>query len=347
MPISASAFRPIWWLRNRHLQTIWPALYRRAPMPLRYRQRLSTQDDDFLDVDWLGAAPNPIVLLLHGLTGSANSGYILGMQQALLQSGFRSIALNFRGCSGQPNRSARCYHSGDTSDLDFLVHRLKRCEPLTPLAAIGFSLGGNVLLKWLGESGEQSGLFAAAAVSVPMQLAPCADRLDKGLSRLYRNRLLAELKLYITQKRRHLDQAGLATEAGKLHELGDLSDIRSFWQYDDRVVARLYGFKDVHDYYRQAGCRPYLSAIRTPTLIIQALDDPFMTPDVLPQPEELPPAIALEISRYGGHVGFVSSTPTGGIDYWLERRIPHFLRERLADGNEAGIAPYHPHLNYR
>jgi len=256
MPIvKTSGFRPAWWLNHPHLQTLWPTLSRRAPRPPTTRERLPTPDGDFLDLDWFGPDAAPIVLLLHGLTGSSRSHYVAGMQLALARLGLRSVALNFRGCSGQPNRTARCYHSGDTEDVDFLYRQLRQWHPDTALAAVGYSLGGNVLLKWLGEREASPDLFAAAAVSAPLLLNHCADRMDRGFSRFYRNRLIRELQEYVRDKQEYLRRAGLEEEAAKLAALGDLAGIRSFWEYDDRVVARLYRFRDVHEYYRRSSAR--------------------------------------------------------------------------------------------
>lgn len=330
MPIvHESSFKPAWWLRNPHLQTFWPALLRCVAAPPTVRERLTTPDGDFVDLDWCGnAAEAPTVILLHGLAGSSRSSYIQGMQAVLARRDWRSVALNFRGCSGRPNLTARCYHSGDTGDLDYFYRHLRRRFPRSPLAAVGYSLGGNVLLKWLGEQGSALDLFAAAAVSVPLCLAQSADRLDRGLSRLYRNRLLPELKAYIGGKKEHLRQLGKAGELEKLDRLGDLSGIRSFWEYDDRVVARLYGFRDAADYYRRSSSRAYLGSIRVPTLVIQARDDPFMTAAVLPAPEELSPSVNLEITPGGGHVGFIAGHFPSLPLYWLEQRIPAFLESR-------------------
>jgi predicted alpha/beta-fold hydrolase len=160
-----STFNPAWWLNNPHLQTIYPSLLRKPPEPVVKRERLMTEDHDFIDIDFCGEGNQPLVILLHGLTGSSQSGYIKGLQQALLEQGLRSAALNFRGCSGEYNNSSRCYHSGETGDIDFLYRTLRAREPQTPMAAVGFSIGGNVLLKWLGEQGSNIQLFAAVAVS--------------------------------------------------------------------------------------------------------------------------------------------------------------------------------------
>ncbi|BBL56841.1 hydrolase [Methylomonas koyamae] len=325
-----NAFRPAWWLNGPHLQTIYPALLRRtAPPAAIRRERLATPDGDFLDIDWCEDATKPLVILLHGLAGSSRSGYIAGLQRSLPSQGFASVALNFRGCSGEMNRLARCYHSGETEDIGFLQRELRRRFPQRPLAAIGFSLGGNVLLKWLGEQGADADLFAAAAVSVPLVLSECADKLDRGFSRIYRDYLLRELKQYMQIKQRHLSAIGRDDQAELIRQLGDLRPIRSFWQYDGRVVARLHGFADAADYYRRSSSRQFLQTIRVPSLLLQAKDDPFMTERVLPSPAELSAAVHLEISNGGGHVGFVGASG-GRPAYWLEARIGEFLQAQLS-----------------
>lgn len=328
-----STFKPAWWLSNCHLQTIYPALLRKSPDPPDYcRERMPTPDHDFIDVDYCGIGNQPLIILLHGLTGSSQSGYIKGLQLALFKQGLRSAALNFRGCSGQSNNRARCYHSGETQDIHFLYQTLRQREPETPIAAVGFSLGGNVLLKWLGEQGENVNLFAAVAVSVPLLLRICATKLDKGVAQLYRGNLLKELKAYMHNKLLHLDNVGHKEDAMRIKELGDLSTIRSFWQYDDRVVAKLHGFKDVHDYYNRASSRQYLKSIAIPTLLIQAVDDPFMTSEVLPDLDEVSPQVQLEFTPHGGHVGFISGHIPLRPKYWLEQRIPEFLLGHVDTG---------------
>lgn len=331
MHIDRDEFKPAWWLNNPHLQTLYPALLRKVPPIQRTRERISTPDGDFIDLDWYGENRDVIVILLHGLSGSSQSGYIVGLQQGLLQSGVASVAMNFRGCSGEPNRLARCYHSGETEDIDFVYRSLRQRYANAVFAAVGFSLGGNVLLKWLGEQGDKAGLAAAVAVSVPLLLNECATKLDHGFSRIYRKHLLDELKRYMHGKQLFFLANGLEAEADKLASLGSLADIKSFWQYDDRVVAKLHGFRDVHDYYRRSSSRQYLKSIRVPTLLLQAEDDPFMTPDVLPDADELAPSVQLEIYGGGGHVGFVAGRNFFRAEYWLERRIPKFLRKHLPE----------------
>ncbi|MBM4201927.1 MAG: alpha/beta fold hydrolase, partial [Gammaproteobacteria bacterium] len=283
-----------------------------------------------------GDGAGPVVLLLHGLSGSAESGYLRGLQQALARRGFRAVALNFRGCSGVMNDTARCYHSGETGDLDFVMRTLRSRETGSLIGAVGFSLGGNMLLKWLGEQGNRAGVFGAAAVSVPLQLDICATRMDAGWSRMYRNRLLHELKAYLSAKRAHLERIGRTEEARRIENLGDWWGIRSFWEYDRRVVAGLYGFRDAADYYERSSARQFLGAIRHPTLILQALDDPFMTPAVLPEADELSAEVLIEVSRHGGHVGFVEGLEHGRPRYWLDARIPDFLDDCLDASHPIG-----------
>lgn len=319
-------FKPAWWLNNAHLQTIYPALFRKSIcLKDSWRERLITPDGDFIDLDWCGKGEQPLVILLHGLTGSSESGYINGLRKILLEQGYRSVVLNFRGCSGESNNLARCYHSGDTEDIDFLYQTLGQREPDTAIAVIGFSLGGNVLLKWLGEQGDKLSLFAAIAVSVPLVLSACATKLDAGFSRFYRGNLIRELKGYMQFKLDHLHKIGQIKEAEKIHRLGDLSTIQSFWQYDDQVVAKLHGFENAEDYYQQSSSRYYLNRITIPTLLIQAVDDPFMTEEVIPHERELSANVTMEITQGGGHVGFVSGITPFQPKYWLEQRIPEFL----------------------
>ncbi len=333
MKVQAS-FKPAWWLNNAHLQTIYPALFRKSiVLKDSWRERLTTPDNDFIDLDWCGKGDKPLVILLHGLTGSSESGYINGLQSKLLEQGFRSVVLNFRGCSGQSNNLARCYHSGDTEDIDFLYQTLSQREPDTAMAVIGFSLGGNVLLKWLGERGDKLSLFAAIAVSVPLVLSACATKLDSGFSRFYRGNLIRELKDYMQFKIDHLHSIGNVAEVDKINRLGDLSEIISFWQYDDQVVAKLHGFNSAKDYYQQSSSRYYLNSIEVPTLLIQAIDDPFMTAEVIPHKKELSQKITMEITQGGGHVGFVSGITPFQPRYWLEQRIPEFLQQQLFKTN--------------
>ncbi|MCY1268878.1 alpha/beta hydrolase fold protein [compost metagenome] len=323
-------FQPAWWLPGPHLQTLWAPFCRRAPQLERRRERLWLEDGDFLDIDWHGPhdAEAPLVLVLHGLTGSSDSHYVLGLQQALAAQGWASAALNWRGCSGEPNLLPRGYHSGVSEDLAAALAHLRACRPLAPLYAVGYSLGGNVLLKHLGESGEAGGLRAAVAVSVPFRLDQCADRIGIGFSRVYQRHFMTEMVAYVRRKQQIFREQRRAEHLASLERLGPLDGMRTFWDFDGRITAPLHGFADADDYYRRASCRYYLGGIRTPTLIVQAADDPFVFRHSLPEAAELSATTTVELHPRGGHVGFIDGSPRRP-DFYLERRIPAWLGERL------------------
>lgn len=312
-------FTPAWWLSGPHAQTVWPAMIRRArPVPLT-RERLELPDGDFVDIDWTGGI-GPIVVILHGLQGSSRSQHVRGLLAAFGRRGWRGAVMHFRGCSGEPNRLPRTYHSGETGDIGYVVRRLRARHPSTPIAAVGYSLGGNVLLKWLAERGPAADLDAAVAVSVPFVLSRAADRLECGFSRVYKRHFIADLQRTVLEKFRH--------RPGPL----DIDAVRREWTFrgfDERVTAPLHGFRSAEHYYDTASCRQYLCGVVRPTLIVHALDDPFMTPDAVPRREELAPSIRLELSASGGHVGFVEGNSPWSARYWLEDRIPCFLGEQL------------------
>jgi predicted alpha/beta-fold hydrolase len=319
-------FKPAIGLGNPHLQTLWGPLWRKTVHLERRRERMWLEDGDFLDMDWHGPheANTPLVLVLHGLTGSSNSPYVAGLQHAMAKQGWASVALNWRGCSGEPNLLSRSYHSGASEDLAAVIDHLRAARPLAPLYAVGYSLGGNILLKHLGESGLSSHLQGAVAVSVPFRLDECADRIGQGFSKVYQRHFMREMVGYIKDKQRRFQHEGLSEGLAELAALGSLENMRTFWDFDGRVTAPLNGFTDAHDYYRQASSRYFLGEIRTPTLLIQALDDPFVFQHSLPEPSELSASTEFDFHRHGGHVGFVDGSikhPT----YYLERRIPAWL----------------------
>jgi len=321
-----ATFRPATGLSNPHLQTLWGPLWRKLPALERNRERLWLADGDFLDLDWHGPhqADAPLVLVLHGLTGSSHSPYVKGLQQALQARGWASVALNWRGCSGEPNLLARSYHSGASEDLAEVVAHLRALRPLAPLYAVGYSLGGNVLLKYLGESGSASQLQAAVAVSVPFRLDQCADRIGQGFSKVYQAHFMREMMAYVQLKQRHFRAQGHHEGLAALDRLGPLRKLRTFWDFDGKVTAPLNGFNDAHDYYRRASSRYYLGENRTPTLIIHATDDPFVFGHSLPAASELAAQTHLELHERGGHVGFVEGS-LRNPGYYLERRIPQWL----------------------
>lgn len=316
-----STFIPAWWLSNTHAQTCYPTFTRRAIAPIDSVERFELPDGDFVDLAWAVnglSDDSPLVVFLHGLGGSVHSTYVAGQMQAFNRHGWRSVLMHFRGAGQEPNRLPRTYHSGDTGDIDCLLRALGEREPHTKKAVVGVSLGGNMLLKWLGEQGSQSLVQTAVAVSVPFQPRLVADRMNQGFARLYQAYLLGRLRAMFRRKAERCPAKLPIT-------LKEIESLHCFWTFDERVTAPLHGFPHVHAYYREAASRQYLAYIATPTLIIHALDDPFMTPDVLPKEDELSTHVTLEIARGGGHVGFISGHIPGRPTYWLDQRIPEYL----------------------
>lgn len=326
---AAHPFAPAWWLPGGHLQTLWNPFCRRAPKMQRRRERLWLADGDFIDLDWHGPHdPHaPLALVLHGLTGSSNSHYVRGLQQRLAAQGWASAAVNWRGCSGEPNLLPRAYHSGASDDLAEVIAHLQAARPLAPLHAVGYSLGGNVLLKYLGEAGTGTPLQSAVAVSVPFRLDQCADRIGLGFSRVYQAHFMREMVAYVKDKQRLFTQQGAGEHLSALQRLGSLEGMRTFWDFDGRFTAPLHGYADATDYYRRASSRYFLPDIRIPTLLIQAEDDPFVFRHSVPELDELSATTTLELHRNGGHVGFIEGSLLKP-GYYLERRIPEWLASR-------------------
>lgn len=317
-------YRPPWWYRGRHLQTLWGPLIRRGRRPALRRERVETPDGDFLDLDWLvGPEPGlPLVVILHGLEGSSRSHYASGLLRELEQAGWRGVVMNFRGCSGEMNRLRPMYHSGDTRDLDFVIGRLMQREPTLRLGLVGISLGGNVALKWLAERGERvpGQVAAAAVISTPFDLAACAGTLDRGL-----NRMLYTASFLSTMKSK-LDKKASLYEA--VIDLPAARRAKTFAEYDRLVTAPLGGFADERDYWTRSSSGPLLPQVRRPTLLINALNDPFMPVSALPR-------TAVAESRWleacfvseGGHAGFLEGALGAGS--WAEGRAVAFLRPHL------------------
>jgi hypothetical protein len=315
-----SAFRPAWWLPGAHLQTLWGTVRRRPPLHF-VEERLELPDGDFVELCRSPVLDAPIVIVLHGLEGGIRSHYSAGMLAAVHDAGWRFVFMHFRGCGRDVNLLPRSYHSGDTGDIRFLVDTMaQRCTG-TPLTAVGFSLGGNALLKYLGESGAATPLRAAAAVSVPFLLDNGADRLDRGLSRLYQRHLIQRLHARLRRK-----FGGAATPPEFMRRLPALGSFRTF---DEHVTAPLHGFTGADDYYRRSSSRQYLARIRVPTLILHSRDDPFLTPEAIPRAEELSDAVTLELAERGGHVGFVGGSAPWRARYYIEQALVGFLQDRL------------------
>ncbi len=311
MPRVKSDFKPAWWLRGPNQQTMWSVFFRKPASLDLIPERLELDDGDFLDLVWTGSGTGKTVLILHGLEGNKDSPYANGMLKALSDSGYHCCLMHFRGCSGEPNRLPRSYHSGETGDLQQVINHINVHHQKEVFAAIGYSLGGNVLLKWLGEKRDHAALNTAVAVSVPFSLDDAARRMGKGFSRVYEKHLVSKLQEKYRQK--------FVKIASPLNV--DIDQLNSFYLFDDQVTAPLHGFHGVDDYYARSSCGQFLKQITKPTLILHASDDPFMWPDTAPLESDLSPTVRLEVSEKGGHVGFVSGTWPWKPEYWLEKRI--------------------------
>jgi predicted alpha/beta-fold hydrolase len=257
-------------------------------------------------------------MLIHGLEGSHDSHYVTPTLKRLHQAGFSTLFMHLRGCSTEPNRLVRSYHSGASEDLHEILQRLQARQQF-PDAIVGFSLGGNLLLKYLSELGSNSCLRTAIAVSVPFNLAHAAARLEQGLSKIYGRYLLDKLKKSYRNK----------YQKRAFTETVDLSTIQTIYQFDDKITSQVNGFNDADDYYRKCSSGTKLKNILTPTLIIHAEDDPFMYPSNTPTLDQLGPGVRLELCKQGGHVGFIQGNWPFKAEYWLDSRITEYLKDQL------------------
>ena len=318
MKSSFAPYRAPRWLRGGHAQTIYPALFLRGRRPGYRRVRWDTPDGDFIDLDFLDAAPAgaPRVVLFHGLEGSSDSHYAVALMRALALARWNGVVVHFRGCSGEINRLPRAYHSGDAAEIGWVLARLAQSGE--PLYAAGVSLGGNALLKWLGEAGAGASahLRAAAAVSAPLDLMAAGAALGQGLNLIYTRMFLATLR------RKSLDK--LERYPGLIDRESVLR-ARNLREFDDAVTAPLHGFRDTDDYWTRASSKPVLAGVRLPTLVLNAKNDPFLPARHLPQPAEVSSAVSLDQPEEGGHVGFAGGAFPGNLD-WLPRRLLAFFR---------------------
>ena len=324
-PFRPRAFRPPWWLKNRHAQTLAGSFLRPPGWHPLERRRLDTPDGDFLDLDFTpDPAPDaPIVLVLHGLEGYIRRPYAAGVLSRLHDRGMRGVGLNFRGCGGEANRTARFYHAGDTGDLAFVVEHLRRRHPGRPIGAIGFSLGGNVVLKYLGERGADSPIGAAATICVPFDLAASSDRISRGfMGGLYTSYFLRSLRRKVRAKK---------TLLGRVIDTGPALHARTLREFDDALTAPLHGFADAADYYARSDARPFLARIRVPALLIQSRDDPIASPDAIPREQVASnPHLVAAFAPGGGHVGFVQGETPWRASVYADgeavRFLVHYLR---------------------
>lgn len=327
---SKDTYTPAWWVPGAHLQTLWGKFVRRLPRLQTRAEKWRTPDGDLLEIRRLDAASDaeattPRLLVLHGLEGTIRSHYILGLLDQARRRGWAADVLIFRGCNGELPRARRFYHSGETSDLEFVVERLVRDHPAQPLLLVGVSLGGNVLLKWLGERGAAvpEHVRAAAAISVPFDLARGSQAIERGFSRIYTVSFLRSLRRKALAK---------LAEEPDLFDPTPLHAARSLTAFDDAVTAPVHGFASAADYYTRSSSCHYLPAIRRPTLLLSARNDPFLPRQVLDDV-----AIVAQRNRYlvvefharGGHVGFVSGRVPWRPSFYAEERSIAWLADHL------------------
>jgi uncharacterized protein len=323
MSFKAEKFSAPWWLRSPHAQTIGARLLRRRKPEGIRRERVVTPDDDFLDLDFSGdfANPSAVVLLQHGLEGSALRGYALNVYHELGKFGIATVGLNFRSCSGELNKARRLYHSGETEDTRFVVQLLHSRFPNARIGAIGFSLGGNALLKYLGEEGAQARLSCAVAVSVPYDLGAGADHLDRSPMGRFYTRLFVKNLVQKTISKSDLIAAHCDIDRG--------IKAQSFREFDDAITAPLHGFSGADDYYERSSSAQFLPRIRIPTLLLQSADDPFLPPECIPYGQmSSNPSLHAIVTDTGGHVGFIRGTPIKPR-FWAEETAARFLAMHL------------------
>ena len=321
--MSASAIQPYTappWLPGGHLQTLYTAAFLRGPNVDYRRERWEWPDGDFVDVDWVDAATSdvPVVVLFHGLEGSSQSFYARDLMSALKKRGWRGVVPHFRGCSGEPNRLPRAYFAGDTAEIEAMLRRVKSSFPDAPVYAVGVSLGGNALLKWLGDSRNQATALvkAAVGVSAPLDMNAAGRALDRGFNRpVYTAHFLTTLKRKAIQKAQMFPGL-LDTDA--------IEASTTFQEYDTLVTAKLHGYRDAEDYWTRTSSKPGLMNIAVPTLVINAKNDPFLPASALPAQNEVSPSVTLEQPDEGGHVAFPGGPFPGKID-WLPTRILEFF----------------------
>jgi predicted alpha/beta-fold hydrolase len=318
------------WLPGGHLQTIYPATCVTTPAVTMHRERWDTPDGDFIDVDCVQGIPGkPFVVLFHGLEGSSESHYARSLMSHIEALGWSGAIPHFRGCSGEINRGPRFYHSGDSAEINWVLQRLKQHalrRSASDFFTVGVSLGGNALLRWLGESAQDASFVdAACAISAPLDLAAGGAALSKGLNRIYTRHFLRSLKPKCLQK---LEQfPGLFDRTKMLAA-------RNLYEFDNVVTAPLHGYRDTNDYWHRASSKLVLSDITVPTLVLNARNDPFLPAQYLPR--KASDAVILEYPAHGGHVGFTNGHIPGSLN-WLPRRIVRFLTEQIRLREQAAL----------
>jgi uncharacterized protein len=313
-------YRAPWWLPGAHAQTIVPARVLPAPRVAYRRERWETPDGDFIDVDFVQPEPPrpdaDLLVLFHGLEGDSRSHYARALMRRCAAQSWRGLVVHFRGCSGEANRLPRAYHSGDSAEIDWILRKVAARWPQARRHAVGISLGGNALAKWAGERGEDARIVqACAAVSAPFDLAAGGAALGQGFNRIYAYSFLRSLRKKAIAKT--LRFPGLADAAR-------IAASRSLHDFDDAFTAPVHGFAGVGDYWRRASAKPWLAAIRVPTLALNARNDPFVPPESLPVRQDVSGAVTLDTPPAGGHVGFFTDGRDGGRWYLPERVFAFF-----------------------
>lgn len=320
--IQNSSYHAPPWLPGGHVQTMFPALFRKVPLVTQRRERLELADGDFIDLAWASQGRSKLAILSHGLEANAETGYIQGMARALIRRGWDVLAWNFRGCSHEPNRLLRMYHSGETEDLHRVISHALETHPATSLDLLGFSLGGNLTLKYLGECPARLSprLHRAVVFSVPCDLACSSQQLSLAKNRIYMERFLVAMRAKLRAKKRLFPD---------LLDLTGLEKIRTFQDFDDRYTAPIHGFRDAADYWQRNSCRQFLPAIRLPSLLMSAENDPFLGKSCYPREEAAASEwFHFEAPKTGGHVGFSSFGQRG--EYGSESRALEFLESPSA-----------------
>lgn len=305
-------YRPPWMLFNKHLETVFPSLFRQVELPPYQRERVATPDDDFLDLDWLRQGSSKLVIISHGLEGNSSRPYVKGMARAFFHDKYDVLAWNYRGCSEEMNRQTRFYHSGATDDLGVVLHHAQR--NYDSIFLVGFSLGGNLTLKYLGEEADlhASKLKGAVALSVPLDLHASCLQISKPDNWVYAQRFLKSLKEKVARKAKH-------NTAIKTH---GLDEIKSLVDFDNRYTSVLHGYADAVDYYTQCSSINFLATIRVPTLMINARNDPFLAANCYPSSIGNS-SMQVEYPARGGHVGFTLFNQNGL--YWSDVRALQFI----------------------
>ena len=311
------AYKAPMFLPGGHLQTIYPSVFRKLDHSFYKRERIGTPDDDFIDLDWSKIRGRKLAILSHGLEGSSYRPYMVGMVRALNQTGWDGLAWNFRSCSGEINRQLKFYHNGATDDLDLVIKHALQTDQYDEIALVGFSMGGNLSLVYLGQKndGLNSRIKKSVVFSVPGDLKSSSIKLSRLVNSIYMRRFLRSLHIKVKEK--------MALFPDKIDDR-EYHQIKNFKQFDDRYTAPIHGFEDAEDYWAKCSSNQFIPHIRIPTLIINAINDPFLTEECFPVKEtEQSQCVKLEISKAGGHVGFISLNKEG--IYWSEKRAQNFL----------------------